>query len=98
MKLITAVVRPHVIDRLVVALEDIEDFPGITVAATEGFGQRLGSREDLIGPFKPNRRIEIVAPDELVEPIVSTIKRQAHTGKKGDGIIFVVPLEHSVLV
>ncbi|MBO0246539.1 P-II family nitrogen regulator, partial [Vibrio sp. Vb0592] len=66
MKLITAVVRPFVIDRLVVALEDIEDFPGLTIVDSEGFGQRLKLSVDAHNPFKPNKRIEIAASDELV--------------------------------
>ena len=99
MKLIIAVVRPHTIDRIVCALEDIEKFPGITVSDAEGFGQRLRTTSyDALSPFKEKRRIEIAANDEMVEPIVLAIRRSAHTGKKGDGIILVVPIENAVLV
>jgi nitrogen regulatory protein PII len=98
MKLIVAVVRPFVIDRLVVALEDVENFPGMTVVDSEGFGQRLKTRDDALNPFKPNKRIEIVARDEIVASVVAAIREQAHTGKKGDGIIWVLPVEHSVLI
>lgn len=98
MKLIVAVVRPFVIDRLLVTLEDIENFPGLTLADSEGFGQRLASSSDAFNPFKPNKRIEIAAPDEMVEQIVEAIRAAAHTGKKGDGIILVLPIENAVLV
>ena len=99
MKLIIAVVRPFVIDRLVVALEGIENFPGITVSDSEGFGQRLRtSFTSQLNPFKPNKRIEIAAPDEIADEIVATIRQQAHTGKKGDGIIIVLPLEKAILI
>ena len=40
MKMIIAVVRPFLIDRIVAALEDTENFPGITVTDAAGFGQR----------------------------------------------------------
>ena len=40
MKLIFAAVRPSMIDRIVAALEEIQDFPGVTVSDTEGFGRR----------------------------------------------------------
>ena len=98
MKLIIAVVRPLVIDRLIVALETIENFPGLTIVDSEGFGQRLKTSFDALNPFKPNKRIEIAAPDEMVEQIVAAIHEHAHTGKKGDGIIFVMPIENAVLI
>lgn len=98
MKLIIAVVRPFVVERLVVAFETIEDFPGLTIMDSEGFGQRLKTSDYALNPFKPNKRIEIAAPDEMVEPIVAAIREQAHTGKKGDGIIFISPVEKSVLI
>lgn len=98
MKLITAVVRPFLTDRLVVAFEDIENFPGMTISDSEGFGQRLKTGSDALNPFKPNKRIEIAAPDEMVGEIVAAIREQAHTGKKGDGIIFVIPLEKTLLI
>ncbi|MDQ3132492.1 MAG: P-II family nitrogen regulator [Acidobacteriota bacterium] len=99
MKLIIAVVRPHRLDEIVCALEDIEDFPGITVTDVEGFGQRLRTTSyDALNPFKLQKRIEIAANDEVVEPIVAAIRGHAHTGKKGDGIIVVVPIENAVLI
>lgn len=98
MKLIIAVVRPLVIDRLVVAFEDIDNFPGVTVADTEGFGQRVRQPDDAINPFRPNKRLEIVCADEMVGPIVAAIKQYAHTGRKGDGIIMVTKIEESTLI
>ena len=99
MKLITAVVRPFLIDRLVVAFEDIENFPGMTIMDSEGFGQRLRTNpNDALNPFKPNKRIEIACNDEMVEEIVAAIREHAHTGKKGDGIILIMPIENAVLI
>ncbi|KXJ98028.1 MAG: nitrogen regulatory protein P-II [Acidobacteria bacterium OLB17] len=99
MKLIIAVVRPFLIDRIVVALEDIEGFPGATFIEARGFGQRLEySRDDMLNPLHETKQVEIVAPDEMVERIVATISEHAHTGKRGDGIIFVLPLEDVTLI
>ncbi len=99
MKLIIAIVRPFTIEKIVNELESIEGFPGITVSNAEGFGQRLRtSSYDNLNPFAEKKRIEIACNDELVEEIVQALKKSAHTGKKGDGIIFVVPIEESVLI
>jgi len=99
MKFIIAVVRPHTLDKIVVALEDIENFPGITVSDAEGFGQRLRTTGyDALNPFKEKKRIEIACRDNLVEQIVTAIRENAHTGKKGDGIIIVTPIEDAILI
>ena len=99
MKLIIAIVRPHTLDRIVVALEEIENFPGITITDVEGFGQRLRTTmSDSLNPFKLKKQIEIAVNDDMVEQIVAAIREHAHTGKKGDGIILVVPIENAVLI
>lgn len=99
MKLIIAIVRPFTVEKIVNAFENIEGFPGMTVIDSEGFGQRLRtSAYDALDPFKPNKRIEVVASDEIVESIISAIKQNAHTGKKGDGLISVLPLDSVVMI
>ena len=99
MKLIIAIVRPFLIDRIVVALEDIEDFPGATVLPAQGFGRRHGySRDEMLNPLHEARQIEIIAPDEMVEQIVDVIREHAHTGRKGDGIVCVLPVAETVRI
>jgi len=99
MKLIIAIVRPFTVEKIVTAFENIDGFPGMTVIDSEGFGQRLRtSAYDALDPFKANKRIEVAANDEMVESIVASIKQNAHTGKKGDGIILVVPIDAVTLV
>lgn len=99
MKLITAIIRPNMLDKLTVALEDVQGFPGMTVSDAEGFGQRLRTTVyDSLNPFKPKKRIEIVVNDDMVTEIVKVIRSHAHTGKKGDGIIFLMPIDEAVLI
>lgn len=87
------------LDKLVNALEQVADFPGMTVSDAEGFGQRLRSTTyDTLNPFKPKKRIEIAANDDMVEEIVKVIRSHSHTGKKGDGIIFMMPIDEAVLI
>ncbi len=94
MKLIVAVVRPFVIEKLVVSFEEIENFPGMTMTDAAGFGRGLRSAEiDPIDPFRRNRRIEIVCEDDLAEQVVGVIRKVAHTGRRGDGIVYVLPVD-----
>lgn len=99
MKLIVAIVRPFTIEKMIVAFEDIENFPGMTVTDSTGFGQRLlNTPLDNIDPFRPNKRIEIACNDEMADEIVAVIKHNAHTGKKGDGLILVLPIEKTIMI
>jgi nitrogen regulatory protein PII len=34
----------------------------------------------------------------MVDEIVEAIRKHAHTGKKGDGIIWVMPLEKAIVI
>lgn len=99
MKLIVAIVRPFTIEKIVTAFEDIENFPGMTISDSAGFGQLLRNTvTDALDPFRPNKRIEIACNDEIVNQIVSAIRENAHTGKKGDGIVMVLPIENAILI
>lgn len=99
MKLIIAMVRPFTVEKIITAFESIEGFPGMTLINSEGFGQRMRSGTyDALDPFKVNKRIEVAASDEMVDPIISAIRANAHTGKKGDGIILVLPVESAILI
>lgn len=97
--MIIAVVRPFLIDRIVAALEETENFPGMTVTDAGGFGQRLRANYAAqLDPFQPKKEIKIAAPEEIVEQLIAVIKKNAHTGKRGDGIIWVIPIEESSLI
>lgn len=43
-------------------------------------------------------KIEIVCKDERAEEIVSLIEKTAHTGLRGDGKVFVTPVETAVRI
>jgi nitrogen regulatory protein PII len=99
MKLIIAIVRSFTVEKIVTAFEDIEDFPGMTITDSEGFGRGPRSAAyDALDPFKPYKRIEIVCESLLCNTIVEVLREHSHTGKKGDGIIFVQPVEQLVAI
>jgi len=73
-------------------LDDLDEheLPGLTVSEARGFGQHDRDFTDVELPSK--LRVEIVCPDQEVETIVKAIYRSAHTGQRGDGKIFVLPV------
>jgi nitrogen regulatory protein P-II 1 len=92
-KEIKAVVQPGKLARVREAMRQVPGFPGMTVSAVEGC-----SAADKDGPkniraeltdYSRKVRIEIVCDDGLVEPIATAIARAAHTGQKGDGLLWV---------
>lgn len=106
MKIITAMVQPFMLSKVTGALEEIDGFPGMTVTDVRGFGREKSTHgkgaphraiEDFVEYVK-KARIEIVARDEMVDSIVETIVRTAHTGNRGDGKVFVWPVEQAVRI
>lgn len=103
MKMILAFIPPHRLDRVTRALLHVEHLPGVTVTEARGFGREkveedpADARADLTD-FTPSVRVEAVVPDTLVEAIVEAIVEAAHTGNRGDGKIFVLPVEDAIRI
>jgi nitrogen regulatory protein P-II 2 len=102
MKLICAIVKPFKLDDIREALSDI-NVQGLTVTEVKGFGRQKGHTElyrgaEYVVDFLPKVKIEIAVPDEEVNLVIETIMKTAHTGKIGDGKIFVLPLENVVRI
>lgn len=103
MKEIKAIIQPFVADKVLSALREVPELPGVTVSEVKGFGRgrALGpssSREadEIFGVKKI--KLEIVVPDDLVEKVVQLIAKHAHTGNPGDGKIFVSTVEETIKV
>jgi nitrogen regulatory protein P-II 1 len=102
MKRIEAVIRPFKLDDVREALSEI-GVRGMTITEVKGYGRQKGHTEIYRGSeykvdFLPKIRIEIVAKDEMVERIISTIVKSAKTGQVGDGKIFVTRVEDVVRI
>lgn len=90
MKEIRAYIQPYMLNKVMMALSDIPDFPGMSVSDVEGFGrERMHPGQDY-KPFLNKKRIEIFAPDSLVDAIFTTLMAAAHTGHHGDGKVYVI--------
>lgn len=100
MKQVIAFVQPFMADKVVDALHGIAGLSGGSVTPVRGFGrgrQRHGSQEDLVGTA-PRVRIDVMSADGLVDQVVKTIRDAAHTGNRGDGKVYVVPVERAVRI
>ena len=102
MKLITAIIKPHMLDQVRDALAGA-GVQGLTVTEVKGFGRQKGHTEVYRGAeytvgFVPKIKIEIVVADERVEPVIETIKTSARTGAIGDGKVFVSDMGQAVRI
>ena len=102
MKLVTVLIKPFKLEEVREALSDL-GLQGLTVTEVRGFGRQRGHTElyrgaEYVVDFVPKVKLEIAAPEEQVEAIVEAVMAAAHTGKTGDGKIFVVPLEQVVRI
>jgi len=102
MKLITAIIKPSRLDPVLEALKEA-GVGGLTVSEVRGFGRQKGKTEVYRGAeyevkLLPKVKIEIAAPDEIVEKAVDAIAAAAKTGKIGDGKIWVADLSTVVRI
>jgi nitrogen regulatory protein P-II 1 len=102
MKKIEAVIKPFKLDDVVEALSEV-GIEGISVTEVRGFGRQKGRTEiykgaEYVVDFLPKVKLEIVVNDALLNPAVEAIRKAAHTGKIGDGKIFVSNIEQVVRI
>ena len=102
MKLVTAIVKPFVLEDVKGAREQIGVL-GMTVSEVQGYGRQKGHTEVYRGAeysvdFVPKVRVEVVADDTLAEKVVDAVVEAARTGKIGDGKVWVTPVETVVRV
>ncbi|MFD2421320.1 P-II family nitrogen regulator [Amycolatopsis pigmentata] len=102
MKLITAIVKPFTLDDIRAALEQLGAL-GMTVSEVQGYGRQKGHTEVYRGAeyavdFVAKLRVEVVTDDTNVEKVIEAIVNAAHTGKIGDGKVWVTPVETVVRV
>ena len=102
MKKIEAIIKPFKLDEVKEALHEI-GLQGITVTEAKGFGRQKGHTElyrgaEYVVDFLPKVKLELVIEDSLAESAVEAIQRAAHTGRIGDGKIFITSIEDAVRI
>jgi nitrogen regulatory protein PII len=102
MKLITSIIKPFKLDEVREALAEV-GVTGLTVTEVKGFGRQKGHTElyrgaEYVVDFLPKVKIEAVVSNDRVEAALDAITKAAHTGKIGDGKIFVTAVEQVIRI
>ena len=102
MKMITAIIQPHKIDEVKEELRKV-GVTGMTISEVRGSGRQKGHKEIFRGgeytvEFIPKIKIEVAVNDDKAEDTIEALINAAHTGRIGDGKVFVVNIEDSVRI
>ncbi len=102
MKKIEAIIKPFKLDEVKDALHEI-GVKGLTVTEVKGFGRQKGHTElyrgaEYVVDFLPKVKIEVIIEDALLERALEAIQQAAHTGRIGDGKIFVYSVEGALRI
>ena len=102
MKLIKAVMRPSVIEKVLEALSQLY-VSGVTVTEVRGHGRQKGQTAVYRGKeyeahLLPKIELEAVVIDDVADDVVRTIIQTARTGEIGDGRVFVLPVDENYRV
>ena len=97
MKLVNAIIKPHVLDDVKAALEAAA-VHGMTISQVQGYGRQRGHKEVYRGAeyrvdFVPKLRVEVLVDDADLERVVEAMVGGARTGRIGDGKIWVLPVD-----
>jgi nitrogen regulatory protein P-II 1 len=97
MKKVEAIIKPFKLDDVKEALHEL-GIKGLTVTEAKGFGRQKGHTElyrgaEYVVDFLPKVKIEVVVEDSLLERALEAIQHAAHTGRIGDGKIFVAAID-----
>ena len=69
----------------------------------KGFGRQKGHTElyrgaEYVVDFLPKVKIEVAVDDDKLDSAIEAITKAAHTGKIGDGKVFVFALEQALRI
>lgn len=102
MKKIEAIIKPFKLDEVREALSEL-GVSGLTVTEVKGFGRQKGHTElyrgaEYVVDFLPKIKLEVVVTAAMLDVVLEAIIKAAHTGKIGDGKIFVSQIEKVIRI
>jgi nitrogen regulatory protein P-II 1 len=101
-KKIEAIIRQEKLHAVKNALSEI-GIVGMTVIEVKGRGRGRGLQlQWRTGKYNvdllPRLMVSIVLSDDNVDATVAAIKKAAYTGDKGDGVIFISPVDNVIRI
>jgi nitrogen regulatory protein PII len=101
-KLVTAIVKPHVLDEVKEVLQGL-GVQGLTVSEVRGYGRQRGHTEIYRGAeytveFVPKAKLEVLVSQDQLDDVVDAITTKARSGQVGDGKVFVTDVERIVRI
>ena len=102
MKLITAIIKPFKLEEVRESLDQL-GITGMTISEVKGYGRQKGHTElyrgaEYVIDFLPKIKVELIIPDDIVDQVIEVIKSKAHTGRIGDGKIFISSIDDVVRI
>lgn len=102
MKEVKAYIRHNMVGKVIEALEQ-EGFRDMTLLDGKGITTGIPGEEshyslEMAEKYMNVVKLEIICQDQNVERIVEIIQVNARTGRKGDGLVFVTPVERAVRI
>jgi nitrogen regulatory protein P-II 1 len=102
MKLIKCIVRTYKADETMDALREI-DLSGFTVTEVGGTGRGENPKTSWGGRrlelrYMPQTMIDVLVADHEVEDVVRIVMDKAHTGRQGDGRVFIIPVDEAYTI
>jgi nitrogen regulatory protein P-II 1 len=99
---IEAIIQPSRFEAVKETLTEL-GIGGMTISDVRGHGRQKGHTEVYRGreytvDLLPKVKLEMVLPDEMVDPAVEAILRSASSGKIGDGKIFLSKVEQTIRI
>ena len=97
---VKSIIRPERVAAVIHALHEIPDVPGLTISVVRGIGRRTPAGSTALAEFGETEmaKLETVVPEQLLQPVVDTVRAVAGTGRAGDGKVFVIRIEDAVKV
>ena len=100
MQMIIAYIRPIVKDEVAERLRKLK-VPGASLSRVDGFGREADAqgRESYgpqVSPYADMVKLEVVCPTDQVERLAEAIADEAQTGRRGDGKVFILPVDRMI--
>lgn len=100
MKEIKAFIRPICLNKVLSAMHEHPEFPGVTVLKVRGMGRVVGRDAQDSSDFGAVEmvKLECIVRDDQCPEVIEVIQEHAQTGRPGDGKITVATLDKVIRI